>query len=167
MDRELGGIEYSVGTVERDELPLVVETWLRSGRANPDALRMPKAAYYAWQRGNIDALLTRGATVLVARDVESPVYAYGWLCAERVADAVCVHFAYCKRDWRQRGVARALLDEAVERLGSGASELQYSHGAEVRRGGKTDQRWLTRRLDEAGFARVSVADVLRGGKVAA
>lgn len=161
------GPEYTIGPIERDELPLVMRSWLGSARANPEALRMPKAAFYPWQRATIDQLLGRGALVLVARDVESPVFCYGWLCAERLDAAVCVHFGFTKRDWRRFGIARALLDEAILRLGDGAEELVYSHGAEVRRSGETQQRWLTRRLEESGFERVSVADVLREPRRAA
>lgn len=148
-------------------MPLVMQSWARGARANPEALRMPKDAFYGWHRAQLDALLARGATVLVARDTESPVYVYAWLCAERVGDAVCVHFAYTKSDWRERGIGRALLDAAVERLGEGASELWYSHGAETRRSGRVEQRWLSRRLGEAGFTRVTLADVLHAGREAA
>src|SRR5688572_6123145 len=171
---------YEIGDATEGELPFVFRSWVRSHRTAPGSLRMPAGAYYPWQRDVIDRLLEREPSplVLVARDVESPIFLYGFLVAERVGGALVAHYAYTKRAWRGQGLARALLAEAIRRVGEGASGLLYSHDADRvvelsaderaktgRRSG-VDTR-LTRALEAMGMRRVGVEELLRGGKEAA
>jgi GNAT superfamily N-acetyltransferase len=159
------GAQYVIDEATEADEAFVCRTWRRSYRACPEALKMPKRAYECWQDDIMGELMERGALVLVARDVETPVYSYGFLVAERIQGAVCLHWAYVKADWRERGMARALLDDAVERLGDGASELWVSHGTDIRRQGRTDT-WVTKKLRDLGFTRVGIETVLRAKEAA-
>jgi GNAT superfamily N-acetyltransferase len=161
-------------------MPYVWRTWVRDYRYAASMGRMPYRAYCDWQRGMIDRLVARGALLLVARDVEQPVYVYGFLCAQRVGDAVVAHYAHVRRDWWGQGLARALLGEAIERIGDGASELLWSHDADrtvelsAEERAKTGRRTgvdtrLTRKLEAWGMRRVAIEELLREprGEVAA
>jgi len=171
-------ISYRIDAMHDGERPFVLKSWARSARLAPKSLRMPREAHYLYQRDLIDRILGRGALVLVARDVDQPVYLYAFLVAERVECALVVHFAFTRRDWRGQGLARALLGEAIERLGSGASELHYTHSADrvvdasAEERARTGQRskvdtGLTRWLERTGFAKVDVEELLRGDREAA
>lgn len=169
---------YQVGEATSGELPFVFKSWCRSHRVAPTSLRMPSRAYYDWERGVIDRILARGALVLVARDVERPVYLYAFLVAERIGCAVVAHYAYTRSDWRGQGLARALLGEAIERIGGGADELLYSHDADrsvelsAEERAKTGRRTsvdtrLTRKLEALGMRRVGIEELLREPREAA
>jgi GNAT superfamily N-acetyltransferase len=138
-------------------MPLAYQSWSRTFRAEPSSQRMPDRAFYMWHRDIVDRLLASGAQVFVARDVERPVFLFGWLCAQRVGDGLVIHYAYCKRPWRERGIGHALLAAAVERLGEGATELLQSHGS----------RQYDGKLAAMGFRKVAVEKLLRAGKEAA
>jgi len=132
-------------------------------------MRMPVDAWYLYHRdGVIPRILERG-TVFVARDSQQPIWMHGFLVAERIDDALCVHWAYIKRDSRGYGVARDLLDTAVEVLGAGAERLVYSHDVRVLVEGydSTGRRKLLpsmgieRKLQAMGFQRVAVEKLVR------
>jgi GNAT superfamily N-acetyltransferase len=169
---------YRIGEATSGEMPYVWRTWVRDYRYAASMGRMPYRAYCDWQRDMIDRLTDSGAVILVARDVERPVYLYGFLCAQRVGDAVVAHYANVRRDWQGQGIARSLLGEAIERIGDGAEELLYTAdadrtvelGAEER--AKTGRRTgvdtrLTRKLEALGMQRVAIEELLREPREAA
>ena len=143
----------------------VLKTWPRSSRMSESGMRMDRDAWYLYQRDVVIArLLARGATVLVAADVESPIFVHGFLVAERVGDCMVVHWAFTKRDSRGYGVARDLLDAAVELVGEGATRLAYSHDVRMlvegydsdgKRRLLSDRR-IERKLHAMGFERMGV-----------
>lgn len=119
---------------------------------------MPERGFYRWHREDvINPLLANGAQVLVARDVDRPAFVFGWLCAQRVGDALVCHYAYVKRAFRERGIGHAMLAAAVERWGDGAADLRQTHGS----------REHDHKLAAMGFRKVAVEKLLRAGKVAA
>lgn len=124
--RNLATPQYNTNELGQRELPLVYSTWLRT-HWDVWRTRMPKSAYFAWARSNINRILAREPVLLAARDVADPVYVYGWCCAERVGETVVVHYANVKSDWREGGIATALLHDVLERIGAGAERLEYTH----------------------------------------
>lgn len=158
-------------------MPYIWRTWVRDYRYAASMGRMPYRAYCDWQRDVIDRITDRAALVLVARDAEQPVYLYGFLCAERAGDAVVAHYAHVRKDWCGRGIATALLEQAIERLGAGASELLYTHDADravkytaeerERYGRPTGvDRGLTAKLQQIGMRRVPIEELLRSEEAA-
>jgi GNAT superfamily N-acetyltransferase len=138
---------------------------------------MPYRAFCDWQRDVIDRITDRGALVLVARDAAQPVYIYGFLCAERAGDAVVTHYTHVRKDWCLRGIATALLAEAIEQLGEGASELLYTHDSDrsvkytaeerERYGRPTGvDRGLTAKLGRMGMHRVALEELLQATEAA-
>lgn len=138
-------------------MPLVWKSWIRGHRAEPENLRMPARAHALWCKDVIARLLEGGARVYVARDAEHPAFLFGWLCAQRVGDALACHWAYVKRPWREQGIGHALLTAAVDGLGDGASELWQTHSSAEH----------GERLRAMGFVRVPVERLLHEPKEAA
>jgi hypothetical protein len=114
-----------------NEHNLVVATWAQAYRLEPSGSlrfkRMPKSAYFSWQRERIDRVLARTPLVLVARDAECSALAYGYAVAERVGKSAVVHWVHCKEGYRRKGIGNALLAELLLRLGQGATEVLYTH----------------------------------------
>lgn len=139
-----------------------------------EGMRCPRERWYASQHDIASEILGRGALVLVARDSEEPAFLHGFIVAERVGAGLVVHWVSVKRDSRGYGVARALLDEAVEQLASGAERLLYSHDARfLVEGYEGDGRrklmpalWLERKLRGMGFRRCAVETLVGGREVA-
>lgn len=72
-------------------------------------------APYVWRLG-ADALIERlmsGSKVLVATLTSVPDEMVGWVVYQEVEDAVRIHMVYVLGDARRKGIARALLEEAV------------------------------------------------------
>jgi len=133
----------------------MLQSWCRSFRSERVNLRMPSTAFFSWARSIMDRIFARDPLVLVARDDEDPIFVYGWICAERIDDAFVGHYLYCKRPFREQGIARALLIEALGRLGG--SRLVYSHECS----GMRDK------LAAMGFEKQPVAVLLRRPREAA
>lgn len=120
---KLGTVE--LGPMADNERNLVVATWAHSHRL--EHTRMPKSAYFAWQRERIDRVLERPVLALVARDAECNGLAYGYVVAERLGPVVALHWVHCKEGYRRQGVGNALLAEALVRIGADAREVVYTH----------------------------------------
>lgn len=118
-------------------------------------MRMPSSAFYSYARSIMDRIFAREPLILVARDDEDPLFVYGWLCAERIGDSFVGHFCYVKKSFREQGVARSLLIEALDRLGG--SKLVYSHESAPYRA----------RLASMGFEKQGVEVLLRRPREAA
>lgn len=102
-------------------------SWTRSFQEALQNESMPNDAYYPWARKNIDNILDRGATVLVARDSESPSLLYGYIACQRLSNAFLTHWLYTKGAYRRLGIANELLAHALKELGQGAERLVYTH----------------------------------------
>lgn len=111
------GFEYSVRAMGPEDVPFVAATWLRSYADSPWAKRIDQADYFEGHSKVVNALLNR-CTVLVAefQSDEGPVL-LGFAAGEQTEHATCLHYAYVKGFYRQRGVADALLTELLRRIG--------------------------------------------------
>ena len=156
MEREVE-LAYEIQPATEADMALVWNSWLKSYRCEPESQRMPARAYHLWQKDIVQRLLDGGARVYVARDAERPVFLFGWLCAQRVGDALACHYAFVKRSFRERGVGHALLAAAVDQLGDGASELWQTHSSAEH----------GERLRAMGFVRVPVERLLHEPREAA
>ena len=101
---------------ERD-LPLILNSWLKSYRNAPACTTVPNDIYFSEDRGQkarILDLLSNGQT-LIACDPEDDDCVYGWICTEEPGVSSVppvVHYVYVKQAYRLRGVARGLLKAA-------------------------------------------------------
>lgn len=93
-----------------DEWPLIFDTWARSFQKSPWAGCIPNHRYDDVSRAGIsDILARRGTRVTVCYvELEPGVRrVMGYAVAE--ADRRVLHWVYVKRDYRRKGVGRALL----------------------------------------------------------
>lgn len=83
-------------------------TWIKSFADSAFARPIPKPIYNLSQRSRIEKILDKPETYcLVASDKESPELIYGWLVGEAPN---IVHYIYVKRDYRQQGICKKLLE---------------------------------------------------------
>lgn len=109
---------------EADEA-LICHSWLKSYRDSEWARRMGNAVYYTQHHPIITSLL-RDPEVSTRCIVHSdtPAMVLGWMCASPARRVV--HYVSVKRQWRELGVARALLASyAVEWPPD--CEIEHSH----------------------------------------
>jgi hypothetical protein len=86
----------------------IYSTWIRSFADSGYARAIPKPIYNLSQRGRIEGILDKEETYcLVACDAMEPTLIYGWLVGEAPN---IIHYIYCKMDYRQQGVGKALLE---------------------------------------------------------
>lgn len=113
----LPDLEFTVRPMGPEDVPFVAATWLRSYADSPWAKRIDQSDYYDGHSKVVNLLINR-AMVLVAEFAsdEGPVL-LGFAAGEQTEHATCLHYAYVKGFYRQRGVADALLTELLRRIG--------------------------------------------------
>lgn len=94
-----------------EDMPFVFDTWLKSYK---------KAAhqYLDWnnyvtpQLKVINALIARGAQILVACNPDSPEHIFGYIVFEHINSLPIIHWIYTKFPFRRQGVAKSLITQA-------------------------------------------------------
>jgi len=97
-----------------DEYPLIFDSWARSFKKSPWAGCVPNHLWDMVSRAAASDILNRGARVIVAAtpiegadDYARRVMGYS------VSEPGVLHWLFVKRDYRDMGVGRALLDETT------------------------------------------------------
>ncbi len=116
--------DFALRDVQKDDLPFIFNSWLKSYRDSPAMGGIPNTVYYAGQHALIEALLER-SRVVVACAKDDPTQIMGYALAEYVDDVRLVHWVYVKHTFRGFGIGRAL-EGAVIGLPS-SSPVHYSH----------------------------------------
>lgn len=90
-----------------DDLAFVVDSWAKNAPSLKN-MRTRDAVIH------VRALLSRDATALVIAHVpDEPDAILGWAAVEQWPTP-CVHYVYVRRDGRRQGVARAMLEHALD-----------------------------------------------------
>lgn len=99
-----------------DDLPFVLDGWIRSWRVSPWAGCIPNNRVFELTREAIAGLLLRGATIEVASVSGTQVTRLvGFVCYE---PPDLLHYVYVKKTgFRGLGIGRQLVDTARTRLG--------------------------------------------------
>ena len=91
------------------DAPFVFSTWLKSFSGQNKNLN--RQIVYEFEDDVVKDLLSTSITLLaVGNSVASAGDIYGFICGERTADHLVIHYCYVKAPFRQFGVGRALLD---------------------------------------------------------
>ncbi|KAK1548612.1 hypothetical protein Q3G72_011594 [Acer saccharum] len=109
---------------EETDLAFVIDSWIRSYRKRLVNQGIDRACYFYGQLALIK-YLAQTTKVLIACDAKQPMYIVGWGCA-KVSDKgeFQLHYVYVKEDYRQHGVARAIVTHLGYRQGIGpANEI--------------------------------------------
>lgn len=102
--------EAVVRQANKDDLPFIYSTWLRSYRYNSQfARKLTNKVYYEWHHKAIERILARGATCLVVCDESDTSVVFGYLVWELAGPYSIVHFAYVKKAFRNLGLMNQLL----------------------------------------------------------
>lgn len=75
-------------------------------------------------RGTIFDLTNRGCEFRVAYLVGRPEFLFGFVCYETGHPYPLVHYVYIKKDYRENGIGRGLVDVAREGIDG---QVRYSH----------------------------------------
>jgi GNAT superfamily N-acetyltransferase len=92
-----------------DDVPFVLNSWLRSHRSGPWARYVGDATYYE-NHGPLAHALLELCPPLIACDEQHPELIRGWICGERYLGSLTVHYVYVRADWRHWGIARQLVE---------------------------------------------------------
>lgn len=93
----------------KSDINFIKASWLRSYRyGSLFAQGITNEIYYLFHAQLIVRLLDRGASVLVACDINDPNVVFGFL----VSEPGVAHFAYVKRPFRRLGILRRLHEES-------------------------------------------------------
>ncbi|MDQ3023239.1 MAG: hypothetical protein M3R04_02460 [bacterium] len=122
-------LPFAIRECRESDLPLVLNSWLRSYR-NEDAVRtVTNEIYYSevvGQKARILDLMAHGRTV-VACDLDDADSVFGWACSSIAHPGVSVppvmHYVYVKQAYRGNGLGRALLGA----LGVGKAPVWATH----------------------------------------
>ena len=92
------------------DLPLVLESWTGTWKRSDWAGCVQNHTFDEVHRATILALIQRGARVLVLANPDRPEQVLAWVCFElRDGDLPAVHYVFCKRPFRCKGLATTLL----------------------------------------------------------
>lgn len=100
-------IPFAIRPPTPEDIPVVVDNWLRSMRDDGVNGRMTNAVFYPLHRPRVTRLL-QTSPVLVGCNPADSWQVYGWLCG----GAGVLHYAYTKEPFRRMGIMARLVDAA-------------------------------------------------------
>lgn len=101
--------EFKIREARGDDLPFLLNSYIRSYRKAPMNQRVPDSLYFDFHPDVAKQLLKR-SSVLVACDLQFDNQLYGYIMFEPVGDDfACVHWMYVKAIYRRLGVATDLI----------------------------------------------------------
>ena len=109
-----------------DDRGFIVQAWLRGYQRSPEVEVLTGPEYSPAQRDLINRILARGqAWIIFNREI--PTQYFGFVVSERDSslEVAVVHWVYVKKEFRDLGLARALLLRAT----GAAKTIYYTHRA--------------------------------------
>lgn len=122
-------IPFLIRDPKGNDLPFVLNSWLKSDRDNGRNRLMSQETYYGGYRDECIKKLDKGF-VTVACNTEDEDQIFGWVCA----DAGVIHYVYVKVPFRNSGVASALVKAAEPEWGKGPTVVSTA--------GKFHREWV-------------------------
>lgn len=114
-----------------DDLPFILDTWMKTFRTASAAKRVDTSLYFEGQRRRIYRLLARcDARVIV--DPEEPTSILGYVVSELRDGELVVHWAYVRPAFRKFGLLRLLIATAPRHVALTYTH-QTDHGRQVGR----------------------------------
>lgn len=119
----------TVRPMRNDEFPYVIHSFSEGFKRSPEMKRKTWADFKALYQPRLRDALVRSDTTILVADAHVPGHAVGWIAFARWPSIDVVHWLYVARQFRRRGVARALLTGAALR-----TRVVHTHRSEVARG---------------------------------
>lgn len=130
--------QYAIKDARPSDLSLIKDSWRRSLQDAPAYSAIPARGYAAYVNdvigyflGGEPGSLTAHPDdqLLVACDVERPMYVYGWILARDLKPGLALVYVYVKSHHRREGVASELLATVV--AGTDAGPMTYAFRTRV------------------------------------
>ncbi|RYF46773.1 MAG: N-acetyltransferase [Cytophagaceae bacterium] len=95
-------------SIEPSDFNFILNAWMRSYR---DSKRDHTNTDYYHGQQNLIAAISQRRTMIIGCDAEAPEWMAGFICGQKLKDGrLLVDYVYVKHAYRERGIARALLD---------------------------------------------------------
>lgn len=108
-----------------DDVPWIYSSWIKSYREAGEAIqkdpkvvstrqirygRIPYRSFRTGYRAIMERVTGReGVVTIVACNPECREQVRGWICGSVTPDGAVLHYAHVKSEWRQQGIAKALV----------------------------------------------------------
>lgn len=120
----IGDLVVELRPARPEDEGIVFHAWLTGHRENGDWPRFVAAWRYFGQHKLVLARLIARAQMLVACNLHRPTQVFGFACYET---QTTLHWVWVKHRWRQKGIARHLLQNAGLIGHQGAGSIRCSH----------------------------------------
>jgi len=114
---------YQIRVAQESDANFIFNSWMESYRKSFFAKFIPKFIFSTNHHELIKSTIQR-SRVLCAVCIDDPNQIYGWVCVEP-GETECLHYIYVKHTYRDLGIAKKLLANAIT-----SSDLTFSHLAE-------------------------------------
>lgn len=109
----------TISRARPDDIPFVIQSWLRAYRRSPWAGVIPNNLYDQTYGETINQLFNRGLRVKVLQNAANPGLIVAWIAYEVLPRGeIVVHFLFTKPLYRKKGLAKALLADIGANDGS-------------------------------------------------
>lgn len=115
-------IPLIIRPMQPGDVPLVLNSWLKSYRDCPATWGTANDVYFRTQKAVISKLLSR-CNVAIACDPDDAEQIFGWLAWEDGEKDIVVHYIYVKSLFQRMGVASRLWESAAP----GSREVVATH----------------------------------------
>lgn len=114
----------------RDDMPFIYSSWLKSYSKHEDSVRMRKSTYFRYYKKVLDAILMSNK-ILIACNPDDAGQVYGYIVynedAHKELGVTVLHYVYVKYTFRKLGIARYLLNQIEDNLGTGLIVCTFSN----------------------------------------
>lgn len=119
---------FNVREAEAGDVSFIINSWLKSYWRTAAKYAIPKYVFFKAHHGYVEECLKR-STIYCAVSKEDKTQILGWLCMEPSAGDRCktLHYMYVKFPYRHFGIAKELLQKAIEE-----EAFSYTHYADGR-----------------------------------
>jgi hypothetical protein len=128
--------EFSLRPMCADDLGFIYKSWSKGVHASEPYKHIPEELFTPRQRQRMDVILGRATTLVVSPPGDSETI-LGWICFERVAGALLIHWTYVRNSARRGGIGCLLLAAAGWARGEAVVVPQWSK----------DMKWISERMD--------------------
>jgi len=104
-------LPISIRPMQPGDVPLVLNSWLKSYRDCPASWGTGNDDYFRTQKTVISKLMTK-CNVAIACDPQDDDQIFGWLAWEDSKEDIVVHYIFVKHIFQRMGVARRLWEHA-------------------------------------------------------
>jgi GNAT superfamily N-acetyltransferase len=119
------GSVFAIRDATEDDLPYIFSNWCNQVRGRYPQISLNGEEFKRIHRMGIMETAVRLFGARIACNVEDPTHIYGWIVASRIGPEQNLYFCYVRSDFRNFGIARALLENEFPYLGKSSVSYTY------------------------------------------